>query len=362
MSDSMNAPSMQRSIVVRFTRGIVALACCFASIGHAQWWNPNSMIAPGKWEALKGSFVYTKYIADQATMVIQQALAANDFAKLDRMHDEFLAMALAGGNGSQMLESFNSGFVWFGGQTPERVDDLFTDWARAAPTSKLRGPAEAAAWEALAWKARGNGYASEVTPEGSKVFRARLERAVQVLDKASPESRQSPVWYRVALGVAGSLGQSPAVLDRIFDEGAGKFAYYYPLYQTRLNYLQPQWGGDFAQVDTFVRASVVRTQSRWGTRIYAMLYGNVAQGYRGEAGFFQATRVTWPLMQHAFEDGITKPDDWEWLNAYAGFACMARDRDTTRQLLAELGAHADLSVWIPTLSSDACQDLVEEGK
>jgi hypothetical protein len=362
MSDSLHMPSMQRRTGVRRARAIVVLACCLAATVQAQWWNPSSPIAPGKWEALKPTFVYTPAVGSQAAMVIQDALAKEDFTKLDRMHDEFRAMALAGGNGSDMLESFKSGFRWFDGQTPERVEKLFADWASAAPASRLRNSAEATAWWALAWKARGGGYASEVTPEGDKLFRNRLERSVRILESANPESKESPLWYAIALAVAGSLGEPPAVLDRIFDEGAAKFAYYYPLYHTRLNYLQPSWGGDYAQVDAFIRASVMRTQARWGTRIYAMLYGSLAEDYRGEAGFFRETRVSWRLMQHAFEDGITKPDDWPWLNAYAGFACMARDRATTRQLLAELGAHADLSVWIPSLSTDACRDLVEEGK
>ncbi len=346
----------------RLARAAVLLACCFTFAADAQWWNPASPIAPGKWEFYKRTFVYTAAIKNDAEQAIQQALAKQDFAKLERMHDEFRAMAVAGGNGSDMLESFNSGFLWFDGQTPERIEKLFADWASAAPDSHLRNSAEANAWWALAWKARGSGSASEVTPEGWKLFRSRLERSVRILDKASPESKDSPLWYHVALAVAGSLGEPPAVLDRIFDEGAGKFAYYFPLYHTRLNYLQPKWGGDYAQVDAFIRASVMRTQARWGTSIYAMLYGSIAEGYRGESGFFRETRASWPLMQHAFEDGITKPDDWPWLNAYAGFACMARDRDTTRQLLAELGAHADVAVWLRGLSTDACRDLVEEGK
>lgn len=341
----------------------IAACVLLATAGGAawgQWWNPASPIAPGKWAAMGQAFVYTSAVQEQASLVIRGALHDGDFDKLDRMHDEFVAMLEAGGNGKQMLESFTDAPRGsFGGERPEQYAKLFTDWAAQRPESKLRPAMEAAMWSAQAWRARGGGYASEVSPEALEMFRARLARAARVLEESQAQARHSPLWYWIAISVGGAAGAPPQALDGLFDEAAAKFPLFMPLYAARLNFLLPQWGGDYGRVDAFIRRAVARTQATEGTSLYAMLYQGVHSTYRGE-DFFRETKASWRLMKHGFEDQVAQGT--VDLKRYATYACMARDRDTTRQLLAQLGDGANLGAGMEGFTTEACAELVREGR
>ena len=214
-------------------------------------------------------------------------------------------------------------------------------------------------WWALAWEARGGGYASEVSPEGWKIFKERLDRASRALADGESAGRQSPVWYWIAISIAGSRGDPAPILDRMCDEGAASFPHFLPIYYTRLNFLLPQWGGSYDRVDAFVRRSVMRTQAAEGTALYAILYASVHSTYHGD-DFFHETRASWRLMRHGYEDEVAQGR--ANLNEYATFACIARDRDTTRGLLAQLGDEANLGLGIEGFSTEACQELVKEAK
>lgn len=344
-------------------RGLAAAcmaACAFAcTSAAAQWWNPNSMIAPGKWEFLSKSFVYTTLEFRAAEQVVTQAVDAGDFRKLDRMHDEFLEMMQAGGNGSRMLDAIDDSLESaFHAEKLAQYKAFFAAWREAAPNSKLRPAAEARMWFSMAWEARGGGFAPDVAPESMKSFREYVDRAAAILRDSGEAGKASPIWYSVAIGVAGARGEGARVLDGIFAESVRRYPNHVGPYFRRLNYLLPQWGGSWDQVDSFIREAVLRTQARDGTWLYANLYSALNGAVRDD--FFATTRASWPLMRHGFEDGLAR--GLGTLDYYATFACMARDRETTARLLVKLGPRANLGLGRPGITTETCQELVREGK
>ncbi|HLX24218.1 MAG TPA: hypothetical protein VKR38_12795 [Usitatibacter sp.] len=335
------------------------VASCIAALpAGAQWWNPQSPIAPGKWEAESRTFVYTRNIYSSAVQVIIAAVQQGDFAKLDRMHDEFLKMTQAGGNGSRMINAFQEALSTFGKDHLERQQAFLKAWHAGAPTSKLWPAAQAQMWFSAAWDERGGGFASEVSPEAMRLFGQDLERASQALQEGGDAARQSPLWYAVAIAVAGSRGEGSRSLDALFEEGVKRFPHFTLQYNARLIYLLPQWGGSYDRADAFIRRAVMDTQADDGTWMYADLYASAGRMVQGD--FFRDTRASWPLMRHAFEDasarGLANP------NTYATYACMARDRETTRRLLGELGTYANLGMGRDTFTTESCRAMVEEGK
>lgn len=346
---------MRPSTLVRLMLSTAGLTLALAA--NAQWWGPNPP-PRNSIDALNGAkVVYTAAHNEQASMAIQAALDARDFAKLDRMHDEFLRLEQAGGNGKRLLESFELAIdLWAPNRDVKQLESLFSEWKNAAADSRLRMAAEARMWYALAWKARGSGYSSGVSPEAMRMFESHLARAVQLLRSTEPQAQASPVWYSTTLAVAGSLQQPSGVLDGVFEEGARLFPLHLPLYRTRLNYLLPQWGGNYDRVDAFIRAAVMRTQATEGTTFYLDLYKKVRRSYAGPA-FFRDTRASWQLMKHAFEDQLSGDRDEDLTNEFATFACMASDRETTASLLAELGPRANLGVGTQDISTDGCRDF-----
>jgi len=326
----------------------------------AQWWNPASPVAPGKWALAEKTFQYTPAIYQDAVMVIEGAINQGDFAKLDRMHDEFLAMNVAGGKGRNMLAAFaEAGGGAFVGDTPDRYAKLFADWREKAPDSALRPALEARMWKEFAWKARGSGYGSEVPEESWKIFRERLLHTAKVLQEGETPGQKSPLWYVEAISTAGSIGQPPAVLDALFEQGASRFPNYIWLYQGRVNFLLPQWGGNYDRIDAFIRKAVAMTQRTDGTILYARLYDYVHRFYDGD-DFFHNTKASWPLMRHAFEDEVAQHE--VDLNQFATYACIAEDKETTRLLLKALGARANLGIGMEGFSTEACMAMAEDAK
>jgi hypothetical protein len=334
-----------------------ALAC--ASQAHAQWWNPMDPRPPKVWRMdPPPKVVYTHKTVDAAHLVAGQAFWKDDFETLDRMYDELLAGQVRAEDGTSMIEPFGR-FLGSVAGSPV-VDDAFATWARKSPASKLRPVAEAIRWESAAWQARGGAGVASVPGETMQIFQHDLARATKALAAAEPDGKQSPLWYWVALIVAGSSQRPAAQFDALFAEAADRFPTYQPLYYTRVNYLLPQWGGDFDAVDKFVAASVKRTSAQEGDAFYAWIYVDISTSIDGD--LFEVTKATWPRMKKGFEDMVARhPDPWN-KNLYATWACRVRDRETTARLLTELGNDAKLGhVSSPGITTESCRRFALTG-
>jgi hypothetical protein len=244
---------------------------------------------------------------------------------------------------------------WFQARDESTAAKLLADWKQKVPDSKLQPVAVAEMWQRLAWNARAGRGAASMPGEMREIFRERLIKASRALEASSDPGRDSPIWYWVALIVAGSSGQAQAQFDALFEEAVAKFPTYLPLYLTRLNYYLPQWGGDFDKVDAFIERSVERTSASEGRSFYAWLYVDVAHKGYGDDAFFQVTRASWPRMRDAFEDMIARYPDVENKVLYATFACLARDREATARMLTMLPVDASLGGYARGISTDGCR-------
>jgi hypothetical protein len=333
-------------------RMLAALLVVATSQAHAQWWNLNDHRPPKEWRMdPPPKVVYTHQTVLDASYSANAAFWNDDFAKLDRMYDEMLAGNVRALDGTSMIHPFTQVFEQ-AGSSPV-FEATMARWAQVSPNSKLRPLAMAVRWEGDAWRARGGAYASETPGEAMQIFSERLRRATKALADAEPEGKNSPIWYWVALIVAGSSERPAAQFDALFDESVTRFPYYQPLYYTRMNYLLPQWGGDYEAVDRFVKAAVARTSATEGEAFYAWLYMDVATKTRGD--LFEVTLATWPRMKKGFEDMIARHPDPYNKNLFATWACRARDKETTARLLTELGPQARLGEASPGITTESCR-------
>jgi hypothetical protein len=206
--------------------------------------------------------------------------------------------------------------------------------------------------QAWAWNQRGSGFS--VTPEGRDIFKEALGKAAMVLKESEATGKQSPIWYWVALIVAGSSGQPEEKFDALFDEAATKFPTYLPLYLTRVNYLLPQWGGDYDQVDAFVQSAVKRTAATEGISFYALIYRDLLEKHTGN-DFMHDTRISWPKMRQSFEDLTRRHPGVVNFVSYAAWACFARDRETTARLLSGIAQDMELSGFAGNVTMSSCR-------
>lgn len=333
---------------------LIALLNAALSTAHAQWWNFNDPTPPKYWGTEFAPKVkYTRKTVDDAYSAVHRAFWADDFQRIERMYQEFSSEGIRATDGTWMVEPMARFFAELGlSDTPVTRSALAT-WLEKFPQSRLLPLVDAAKLQGQAWAARGGAYGSSVPGESMAIFRERLRLASKVLQAAEPQGKESPIWYWVALIVAGSSGQPPAAFDGLFNEAVTRFPYYQPLYYTRMNYLLPQWGGSFEAVDRFVSQAVARTSAKEGNSLYAWLYLDVARKHDGD--IFTDTLASWPKMKQGFEDMIERYPDSYNKNLYATFACRVRDRETTARLLAELGKEAALGASSPGITTESCR-------
>ena len=321
----------------------------------AQWWNPQDRTPPAR----RGTpdepkVVYNQAMFNAARNAANGAMWNDDFKKLERMHEEFVRERLRTNDGRWMAEAVQAGLDGAFHAADERLlKTLFERWEKALPESRLLPVAKAVMWQRLAWRARGNAGASQVPGEGMQVFQERLRMAGAALRESEATGKDSPIWYWVALIVAGGSGVPGSEFDALFNEAVTRYPTYQPLYNTRMNYLLPQWGGSYKAVDRFVADSVSRTSASEGQSYYALLYVDVATKHPGD--FFGETGVSWPRMKASFDDLLARHPDARNKELYATFACRARDRDTTARILTELGEAAKLGYGSPGVSTESCR-------
>lgn len=332
---------------------VALLSALIAVPADAQWWNPNDSIGPGKRGTIaEPKVVYDSKLYEQAKSASNAFIFNDKFAELERMHDEFMRVKARSTDGRFMVQAIQDNVAGIGGTMDERMAlNIFKTWEAKVPESKLRPVLLAVLHQAQAWKARGTSFGT--TPEGVQLFRERLLLAAKTLEDNATAGKESPIWWWVALIVAGSSGRSPEEMDAIFEEAVARFPSYQTLYFTRVNYLLPRWGGSEEAVDRFVTASIDRTKAAEGQSMYLWLYMDLTA--KNCCGNENLPKV-WPRLKSAFEELITRYPDVRTKNQYGAYACRARDKETTARMLTELGNEASF-FGVRSLTTDTCRRL-----
>ena len=350
-------PPRLRAFLPRF---LAIAVIAIASPAHAQWWDDADLTFPKFKNLPDYKPKYTQRSYTNASLTVNSSLQEREFAKVERMYDEFLATKPHSADGKLLMGGFLEGLDGvFRSYDEAASKQLLEDWEKKLPNSKVLPLAKPIMLQRQAWKIRGGNYAGQVPGESMRLFAQKLEAAWKVLGETQDAGRDSPLWYWAALVVAGSSGAPPDRMDAIFTEAVKRFPDFLPIYYTRMNYLLPQWGGSFEEVDNFIRESVVRTERDYGSAFYVWLYLDVVRKNRGDP--FQQTELSWPRMRKGFEDMIARYPDPFNKNVFATFACRARDKETTARLLAELGPSAQLGAWSEGYTTESCRAFALAG-
>ncbi len=178
------------------------------------------------------------------------------------------------------------------------VEQLLIQWNKDDPT------AIGLTWRGQfltdwAWKARGNGWASEVTPEGAKLFAERIDRANRTLQLAARdpqawEAHCGLIQVHMVAGVShGVLLDHMRAASRIVPNNA-------TAYSQMCHAIKKRWGGDRTTRLAFARECLATGQWQAGIPHVGMeaLFEEAADG--GGAGTsWSAWRDSelWKLMQ-----------------------------------------------------------------
>lgn len=180
-------------------------------------------------------------------------------------------------------------------------------WRAAFPRSITPRVALMSFWIGYAWKARGSGWAREVTDEGWEGFRERLPKARAVFEEAEALPTKDPELYALAITLAMGQSSPREEMEEFFRKGVEISPYYVGLYYRKRYYLAQKWHGGPGDWQEFAREAADKMGGEMGDMLYAQL---VYEGMTEERNVFKPTeedpssRVTTDT-----EGGLTA---WAW--------------------------------------------------
>lgn len=218
--------------------------------------------------------------------------------------------------------------------------DRLSEWREKFPRSATVELAQAIYYFEYAYAVRGSGYANTVKNEAWPTFHENMEKAHQLLEKASPAAKQDPQWYVTMMHIAVAQAWDIDKFNKIYLQAQKQFPYYLSVYFVGANYFAPRWHGSPEDLRKFVENSVTRTQSKLGESMYARLNWALSTD-----SMFSDGQADWPRMKSGFRRIVKDfPDPWN-VNKFAYFACMAGDKATVAELAPGIGDKPILDAW-----------------
>jgi hypothetical protein len=293
---------------------VLAVSVCSATAEGSSSADPNDFFSSPQWLA-------------------QKYLSSSDWPSLDKLIERLAKDRERSEDGRFKLYLTTSAVADRFKTTSLDMDDelrrQFEEYRTTIPESAFAPIIAAMHMHARAWRARGTGFASTVTPEGQALFKERSSSAWKSLQAAKHISSRLPTWYEQAITVGIDADVSRAEVLKLFNEGITRFPGYHPLYFSYARQLAPRWGGSYASADAFVQAQVAAKTNLEGEALYARLYWLFDQYGGRDPDFFAESMVSWPRMRKGFELLMKQFPDSAWNKAnFVSFACRAGDAPT----------------------------------
>jgi hypothetical protein len=222
--------------------------------------------------------------------------------------------------------------------------DKFAKWINQNPSSITARIAYAGALVEYAWKARGGGYASEVTEDGWRLFKERIAKAEQILNEAKTISEKCPHWYTVMSHIATAQGWDIERYNKLFKEAISIEPLYEETYLTKASYLMPRWHGRKGDVEKFAEEVINTLGGKEAYRIYYLIVTNQIELYGFDS--LKETEFCWEKIIKGYE---ASQDLYGFrvgrLNYFCNMALKVGDYKTARKAMRKIGTNIAMDVW-----------------
>jgi len=301
--------------------------------------------------------------AERAEIVrrVGTLMEGRDYAALEHLAEQYRSTEARTGSGVWKLTQFYDGIseyfntrdkdpaVWNGRY---RMADA---WMREYPHSPTSHLAFAQLLVNTAWSYRGSGFAPTVPADRWELFKKQNAKAGEFLRNYKTVGVRDPNWYGLSLLVAQRAGVADEPFMALFDEGVTRYPRFYPLYFNAVSNFSPKWGGSGEEIESFARHALTKVPRADRAALYARIYWVASQDQYG-GDLFTDSNVDWRLMRQGIDDVLAKyPSDWNLQN-FAFFACRARDKPKTRQLMGRITAPPDREAWESFMAHDKCRE------
>ncbi len=193
-----------------------------------------------------------------------------------------------------------------------------------------------------AWRARGNGYANEVTQEGGKLFEERLKIAEKALTAAWEQDNADTRPATLMIGVCLGLGKERPEMERRFHRAMLAAPDNYEACFDKLHYLKPIWLGSPEDMLAFGHECLTNTSWKGRTALlivdahdYLSTYGR--QDPAARQAYWLRPEV-WSDIHAAYEEFFRRePDALNWRQSYVRDAYRCHAWDTLNEQLELTG-------------------------
>jgi hypothetical protein len=274
-----------------------------------------------------------------------------DFDELERLHTLYQQPGQRTAAGRSKLVLFRDGLsnVYSGPKGAQdgyfqQIEALTLQWARSKPQSALAQVMHAKALSQHGWSYRGNGYAKTVPPEAWRDFERYVRQAIDHLAATRTTAAPSSSTYVELLALGRAAGWDFDASLAVVHAGMALNPDDEGLYRAMLTSVLPRWGGDAARVDRTINEFARLTAAMHGDIFYARMYA-WASDWEFEQALFTDSAASWPRMKAGYRQLLERHPAPINVSAFAHFACLARDKETLRELLERLGPKPDTGVW-----------------
>lgn len=181
--------------------------------------------------------------ANQQILMLRRAFFAGDFAVLEaaimKSHQDYLT-----GKGQNLVAMR---LLYSLDDTQLAGIDACDAWLRSMPQSYAAHWFCGTMWHEGARKARSGKFAREVSAVRFTLMYERLQRAIPLLERATTLTPK-PIEALAALGNVHYYGGDAAKAEGYLQRAKAIMPQHEDIYDTRLNYALPQWGGSAEQV------------------------------------------------------------------------------------------------------------------
>ncbi len=236
---------------------------------------------------------------------------------------------------------------------------LVDQWISKTPDHAAPYLAKAKILISYAWDARGSGWANGVTTSQWRLFFSRMAEARKVLEDSSAITANHPYWFLKMEVIAKAQNWSENDFNQLYDLATDLYPTYYFIHFRAADYFLPRWHGSDQKLKEFVNNAVSKSRHKEGLTLYTRIYWSQLWALKDNT--FANGYAEWSLMKQGFEDIMQDYPTSIWnLNAYAYYACMAKDWETTNKLIEEIGGKPHLSIWNSKSRFYSCQLLAKQ--
>lgn len=233
-------------------------------------------------------------------------------------------------------------------------------WIERVPDSAAAQLAAGEFWHWWGWEARGAGMIDTVTRGGYAVFRERLTRSRDHLEKAhrlDPKRADIPAQMILTLiGLEGGVD----LIEEWFRKGLAADPGDYTLHYRKLEAMHPKWGGDMEQMLAFARQAAASCAPE--SNLAHILWdahknlGNVPYRDNSKPELLEKHRWLLRDMQPAYEKLLKAfPDFKPYLAEYAFLAYHAKEYRLAHSLFERIGEGFSGSAWKDDAYYAACR-------